>query len=239
MKIRGNRECKACGTRWAYYDTGSVACPQCGSMRSVGIDDRKEHTASVSDLDLSPIRQQIDDLPVRDLAKEGANVCREYVREAGFIDAGTLLPLGDTYLAASELLVVGDTLGRAMQIEDDEEYYLLSLLRGADQDERPERSEVPASLRAARGLAYATAVDDYRHDLRRYLDERPDELARSRLTTIGEHQKRIEALDGDVALASAEALVSATRAVGRYLVADDETALAEVDEHLDRLDPES
>jgi DNA-directed RNA polymerase subunit RPC12/RpoP len=31
MKIRGERECTDCGTRWSYYDTASVECPQCGS----------------------------------------------------------------------------------------------------------------------------------------------------------------------------------------------------------------
>jgi uncharacterized Zn finger protein (UPF0148 family) len=239
MKIRGDRECKACGTRWSYYDTGSVTCPQCGSLKSVGVDDRKEHTASATEFDLTPVRRQSDDLPLRELADEAASHTREYVREAGFIDAGTLSPLGDTYLAARELLAASQVLSRSMQITDDEEYYLLTLLRGADQGERPHRDDVPESLRAARGLAYATAVGEYCQEVRTYLDDNPDGEARRHVTTLGEHRKRIDALDGDVSLSTSEALVRATRAIGRYIIEGDETALAEASQHFARLDPDT
>jgi uncharacterized Zn finger protein (UPF0148 family) len=237
MKIRGDRECKDCGTRWSYYDTGSVTCPQCGSLRSVGVDDRKQHTASASTLDLTPIRQEIDDVPLTELADRAASACQEYVRTAGFIDAGTLLELDDTYLAATELLYVARTLDQSLRPGDEADVYLLSLLRGADLGERPSTDEVPSSMRHARGLAYASAVEDYRRDVRAYLDENPDELARDQLATIADHQKRIEALDGDVALATSEGLVRAIRALGRYLTEDDESALAAVQEHLRVLDP--
>jgi hypothetical protein len=129
-------------------------------------------------------------------------------------------------------------VGQAMQITDEEEYYLLTLLRGADQDARPDRDDVPESLRAARGLAVAAAVDDYCHDLRTYLDDDPDDAARHRVTTLGEHRKRIEALDGDVTLSTSETLVRAARAIGRSIIDDDETALTEADQYLEGLDPD-
>ncbi|WP_424018497.1 DUF7117 family protein [Halorientalis pallida] len=237
MKIRGDRECKSCGTRWSYYDTGSVECPQCGSLRSVGVDDRKEHTASAVSLDLTDVRDRIDDAPLPELATDAAERCREYVRQQGFIDAGELRPLGDTYLAALELAHAALELDRSMRIADDEEYYVLELLRGADHGERPGPSTVPESMRAARGLAYASAVADYHDELRTYLEDNPDELARDLLSSLSEHRKRVDALDGDVSLADSEALIGAAQAVGHYLAEDDEGALAQARHHLDTLDP--
>jgi uncharacterized Zn finger protein (UPF0148 family) len=237
MKVRGDRECKSCGTRWSYYDTGSVACPECGSIRSVGVDDRKEHTASSVALDLTDVRDRIDDAPLPELATDAAEVCRAYVRQQGFIDAGELHTLDDTYLAALELAHAAVELDRSMRIEDAEEYYVLELLRGADQGERPGPSTVPGSMRAPRGLAYASAVADYRDELRTYLEDNPDTLARDLLSSLSEHRKRAEALDGDVSLADSEALIGAAQAVGHYLAEGDEGALAQARHHLDNLDP--
>ncbi|MFB6084629.1 MAG: TFIIB-type zinc ribbon-containing protein [Halorientalis sp.] len=238
MKIRGDRECQSCGTRWSYYDTGSVECPQCGSLRSVGVDDRTEHTASAVTLDLTEVRDRIDDDPLSDLATDAAERCREYVRQQGFIDAGDLRALDDTYLAALELVHAAAELDHSMRVDDDEEYYVLDLLRGADRGERPGPSAVPASMRAARGLAYARAVGDYHDDLRTYLDGDHDELARDLLGSLAEHRKRVEALDGDVSLADSEALIGAAQAVGHYLAEGDENALAQARHHLDNLDPD-
>lgn len=237
MKIRGDRECTECGHRWSYYDTGSVECPDCGSLKSVGVDDRKEHTASPVTLDLTAVRDRIDDDPLQDILKNAADVCRSYVRKQGFIDAGDLRPLGDTYLAAVELVHAATAVGRQMRTSDDEAYYVLDLLRGADDGERPGPSIVPNSMRDARGLAYATAVGEYSTDLRTYLDDNPDETARGVLSSIREHRKRVDALDGDVSLADAEALVGAAQALGYYLTEGDEVALAQADHHLDTLDP--
>ncbi|QPV62549.1 TFIIB-type zinc ribbon-containing protein [Halosimplex litoreum] len=233
MKIRGERECRACGTRWSYYETGSVVCPDCGSIRSVGLDDPTEHTAGNARLDLTEIRALLDDQPLADVAEAAAERCREYVRQCGFVSGGELRPLDDTYLGAAELRLAGEEVARAMHLTDDEEYYFLDLLRGADAGERPPADEVPESMRAVRGLAYARAVDAYRSDLRRYLEDNPDATVRSLLTTLRDHQKRIEALDGDVSARTAGELVYVVRAVGRALADDDETALAEAQRRLD------
>jgi len=236
MKIRGERECTECGERWSYYDSGSVACPSCGSLRSVGVDERREHTAAAVSLDLSPVRHLVDDEPLAAVAEEAEASCREYVRKSGFVHGGNLQPLDDTYLAAAELRAVAAEISRAMRVSDEEEYYFLTLLRGADQGERPDFADVPDSLRGPRGLAYAQSVDAYRADVRRYLDQTPDELARRLLGTLGEHQKRVEALDGDVAPRSVEHLVRVARDIGRAFIEDDESALAEAQGRLDGLE---
>ena len=237
MKIRGDRECKACGTRWSYYDTGSVACPECGSLQSVGVDDRKEHTSAPITLDLSPIRSRIDDDPLGELADEAASVCGEYTRRQGFIDAGDLQPLDDTYLAAMELRHVARLLDQSLRADSDEEYYLLSLLRGADGGERPPPENVPESVRTARGLAHAQAVEDYCGDVRTYLDGDPGSSVADLLSLVAEHRKRVQALDGDVPASDAESLVRATKAIGRAAIGDDEGALAEARNRLDALGP--
>jgi predicted RNA-binding Zn-ribbon protein involved in translation (DUF1610 family) len=237
MKVRGTRECQSCGERWSYYETGSVECPNCGSMRSVGVeDDRRLHTASTATLDLTPARNALEaGQSLRQVAERAVEETRPFTRQHGFVDGGDLLPLDDTYLAAMELQVVADAVGRATRVTDDEEFYFLSLLRGADHGERPSVEEVPDSLRDSRGLAYANAVDVYRSDLRAYLDAEPDPLAREPLGPLGEHLKRIQALQGDVPAAESEQLVGAARDIGRYLTEDDEGALADARDRLDRL----
>jgi uncharacterized Zn finger protein (UPF0148 family) len=236
MKVRGTRECQSCGTRWSYYETGSVECPGCGSMRSVGVDDERTlHTASPATLDLSSVRNAVDEQPLREVAERAVEETREFTRGYGFVDGGRLQPLTDTYLAATELLAVADAVARTARLSDDEEFYFLSLLRGADLDDRPAVERVPESMRASRGLAYANAVEAYRSDVRAYLDEHPDDAAGATLGRLRTHVKRALALDGDVPLAESETLVRAARDVGRAIIEDDETALVEAGSRLDGL----
>lgn len=238
MEIRGDRECKECGTRWSYYETGSVACPECGSPVSVGVDDRKLHTAGPATLDLAAVRGRIDEVPLREVASDAAPECREYLRRRGFIDAGELCPLDDRYLLASELRFVADEVGRAMTTTDEERLYFLTLLRGTEQGERPPRGEVPESMRAARGLAYARAVGDYREDLRTYLGDDPDPTARNLVVRLRERVKRVNALDGDVPLPAADGLVRAARAIGDALAEENEDGLLRAEQRLDALGPD-
>ena len=235
MKIRGQRECKECGARWSYYDTGEAACPECGSLHSVGVDEERSlHTATAATLDLTPIRTGIDEEPTRRLAERAADRCREFTRGYGFIDAGVLQPLDDTYLAALELRHVAGELARRMEVTDDEELYFTQLLR-ADEGERPVVDEVPPSLAPMRGLAYANAVREYRSDLRTYLEEQPDPAAGGVIERLSHHVKRVRALDGDVPPREAEALVAVARDVGRYLAEGEESALAEAENRLGNL----
>lgn len=236
MKIRGQRECKDCGTRWAYYETGSVECPSCGSLRSVGVeDDRTLHTATPRSLDLTPARDELEEgTPLRQVAESAADIAREFTRGYGFIDAGALQPLSDRYLAAMELRHVGSELSRHRAVDEPEEYYLLSLLQG-DVSERPGPDAVPDSLRAARGLAYATAIEAYRADLRQYLEEHPDPNVTDVLGPLDTHIKRVQALDGAVPPEDAEVLVVAARELWRYLTEDDEAALVNAQDRLRRL----
>jgi len=238
MEIRGKRECKECGTRWSYYETGTVSCPGCGSVKSVGIDEeRKRHTASPATLNLTAVRNMIDEESREDVAAAAIEDCREFIRKHGFIKEGELQDLGDVYLAAHELRGVADVFARSFDPTEDEELYYLSLLRGADHGERPDPESVPASIREARGLGYADAVDEYRTDLKTYLDDqsRPDHEALATLQSITEHVKRVRALQGDVDPKTAERLMKAARALGEYVRWDDEDALVRCRERLDRL----
>lgn len=228
MEIRGERECRDCGARWSYYETGAVTCPECGSVRSRGIGDRNRHTDAAVDLDLTDARSAAD----RSLEAAGevaVDACREYLRQRGFVHGGDLRPLDDTYLAAEELLHAATLLGARMTVSEAEERYLLTLLRGADVGERPGAEAVPESIRAARGLGSATAVRDYRDEVRTWLE---DGASDGVLETLGDHVTRIKALDGEVDPAEADRLVAAARAYGAYCRGDDEalaTARAELD----------
>jgi uncharacterized Zn finger protein (UPF0148 family) len=238
MEIRGERECKDCGTRWSYYESGSVACPNCESIRSVGVDEeRKRHTAGTATLDLTAVRNKIDAAPEDEVADAATEACREYVRRHGFIDAGELQPLDDVYLAAHELKHVADVMGRSYDPTADEELYYLSLLRGADRGDRPAPEDVPDPIREARGLAYTDAVQAYRRELGTWIDDQDDPMPAvgGALASLGDHVKRIRALQGDVSPEMAELLVKAARNVGEAARWDDEDALARCRDRLKRL----
>jgi uncharacterized Zn finger protein (UPF0148 family) len=235
MKIRGQRECKECGARWSYYDTGEVACPECGSLHSVGVEEERSlHTATAVTLDLAPVRNAVDDEPVGRVAERAVDRCREFTRGYGFVEAGELRPLDDTYLAAMELRHVAGELARRLNVAADEEWYFTELLR-ADEGYRPDPESVPESLRAMRGLAYANAVREYRSDLRTYLEEHPDPAASAVIERLVGRVKRVRALDGDVPARDAETLVSVARDICRYFGEGDECALAEAENRLDGL----
>ncbi len=236
MKIRGRRECKECETVWSYYDTGDISCPACGSLYSVGTDHEAAlHTATASTLDLTPVRDSIDSDPIDRLAEQASDRAHQFIRGYGFIDAGKLQPLDETYLAAIELRHVAEEIQRRMNLTEDEEWYFTRLLR-ADAGERPDLQAVPNSLYAMRGLAYSDASEAYRSDLRTYLEEYPDAAADTPLERLSSHIRRIQALDGDVTPEESEALVSATRALGRYLIDADEVQLTILSERLDSLE---
>lgn len=235
MKIRGDRECTDCGAQWSYYETGSINCPECGSIRSVGIDERKEHTANPATLDLDEARAKVEAGPLTAVAEAAAEATSEYLRQRGFIKGGEILPLDATFVAAVELRYLARHLARSMRVADDEELYLLSLLRGAEAGERPPSSEVPESLRGPRGLAATAIVDHYRRDLNRHLEDNPDADARVVVGTLVDHKKRIEALDGDVPVETAETVVQTVTDLSHYMAHDDETALATARERIDSL----
>ena len=237
MKIRGERECTECGTRWSYYETGNVGCPACGSLRSVGLDDRTEHTDLSVEFDLTPVRNDIDDVSTDELADRARDHAKEYIRRRGFINAGDLGELDDRYLAATELRHVADAVGRELHLEEREELYFLSLLRGADAGERPPVDEVPPTLQGARGLAYANAVREYRRDVRNWTEGRELTGAeRGALETLADHVKRIRMLDGDVDPRTAERLIEATRDLANGLRGD-ELAFAQAQNRLEELEP--
>jgi uncharacterized Zn finger protein (UPF0148 family) len=244
MKIRGERECKNCGARWSYYDTGEAACPDCGSLRSVAVEDeRRRHTDSPAEIDLTAHRTAIGEgAEITDVADDVEEDCRAYLRKRGFLRGGELQPLDDTFLTVQELRAAIADYRRASRLGadraadgDDAERYLLDLLQGADRGERPEPGEVPNALAPARGLAYATAVEAYREDVATYLDDHPDEDGRRLMGRIRDQEKRLSALGGDMSPGTVESLVRACRDLGRYLN-DEEGALATAQQRLEELD---
>jgi hypothetical protein len=225
MDIRGKRRCTACGARWSYYETGEIACPECGSLKSVGIDDRQTHTAGTTDLDLTGVIANIETATTRELAEGAAEATASYIRTVGFIDAGSLEPLSERYVGACELRRVSTTVSRLLEPGPDEELYFLSLLRGVADGDRPPTTEVPDSFHPERGLAATAAVDAYLTDLRQYYEtrEQPVDQVLSWVTT---QRKRIDALDGDIEPTEADRLVHTVQDLGTYLRTGDETALA-------------
>ena len=238
MRIRGERECKNCGTQWSYYETGSVDCPNCGSLQSVGRDERTQHTASAATLDLTEARNLLgsEAAATRTAAERAAETCREFVRGQGFIHAGDLATLDEIAVGARELRQVATEVARGLRTDDDEERYFLDLLGGVEDGERPPPEAVPDSLRAARGRAVTGVVDAYRRDATTYLDDHPDSEARAALATLGEHTKRVDALDGDVPPAHADRLLAVARDIGTYLRENDENALTAARDRLSRFD---
>lgn len=219
MEIRGQRECRACGERWSYYDTGSVTCPACGSMRSVGVDERTRHTDGSVELDLSTAQAAAAEDDLSAATETAGSACAEYLRVRGFVDAGRLRPLDEVFVAAAELRRAASAYDRQLTPDDDERAYLLTLLQGAPEGDRPDPSAVPSTMRPARGLGIATAVDAYMRDLSTWRLDREDQPGLNTLLgRLRDHVRRLEALDGDVDPKSADRLLRAAQAVGRYAV---------------------
>ena len=237
MRIRGNRRCEDCGREWSYFDTGRVACPDCGSLRSVGIGDREQHTDSAVELDLSEYRSELnDDFDLGAVTDELKTALRDYIRQRGFVSGGALEPVDDTVLAAAELLHAVDVLDRRRGTPDDPvQLYLLDLLRGADAGDRPAPESVPDSMTDARGLAYAEVLDRFCTDLGTWLDDHPDPAAGRVRETLDTHVRRVQAVYGDVPPEEAEIIVRAAREIVTSLTTDDEAALARARERLSGL----
>ena len=236
MKIRGTRECQSCERRWSYYETGSVACPNCGAMRSVGVDEaRRTHTDSPAELELEPVRRTLANEPLDHVVDELKERLRSYTRKRGFINGGELQPLDDRYLAARELLHAADLAARGHGSDEAAELYVLQLLGGAEAGEWPPETALPASLEAARGMAVVDAVEAYRADLRTWLDDNPDSEAAKALGSLRDQLKRADALQGEIPVDTADELVAAAREIGDYLRSGDSEALASARDRLGRL----
>lgn len=220
MELPDIRQCVECGEQWSYAETGSVACPACGSIQSVSAGDHVLHTDEAAELDLGEAHAAVDDRPLRAVASLAIDATRTYTTSRGFISRGDLLPLDDEFVAAAELRHAAGAIRRRLSVPDAEELYFLELLDDAPDGERP--TDVPDGLRPARGLAIADAVGAYRADVSRWLDEYPDPEARRLLGAIRDHGRRIEALDGDVPMDEASAVLDATRSLGVTLRGEDD-----------------
>ncbi|ESS02599.1 MAG: hypothetical protein A07HR67_02932 [uncultured archaeon A07HR67] len=174
MNVRGERECRDCGNRWSYYETGAIECPQCESLRSVGVTERATHTDTPVTLELNAHRTRFGEARGT-LPSEGVDELkrdlRRYVHKRGFINGGELRRLDSTYLAARELIEAVDVYDRLRDPTEFDQEYLLALLAGADEGDRPETTAVPDDMWEARGMAAARAVGEFREDALTFLDE--------------------------------------------------------------------
>lgn len=218
MEVRGTRRCQDCDTQWSYFETGSVACPSCGSLHSVGVDARALHTDGHVSLDLSRARELAGSGDIEAAADAVGEPTGDYIRARGFIDAGDLRRLDDVLLGAYELREIGRYLSRTIDSDDAVEYYFLTLLETVPDGERPDPTAVPEAVRGPHGLAVAAAVDAYLTDFTQWvesIDDRPEELSRV-LGQLRDHRRRLEALDGTLPPTDVERLVTATRALATY-----------------------
>lgn len=236
MKIRGTRQCRSCETQWSYYETGSIDCPNCGSVRSVGLDEtRQQHTDRPVDIDLEPLRNRLATEPLDSVVDDLKTTLRTYTRNRGFIIGGELCDLDGPYLAARELLHVADLVARRHDPPEAEELYMLGLLKGIPDTEWPPGDELPESLNPARGMAVVESVDVYRSELRTWLADHPDAEASKTLGTLRDQLKRAEALQGEIDPDTAVEMVTATREISRYLRTEDSDALVSARDRLKRL----
>ena len=238
MKIRGTRQCNSCDTKWSYYDTGSVACPACGSIRSVGVDEeRKQHTDTPVTLEVDSIKQQLaaDSTSINDVAPELLRTLRSYTRKRGFIRGGTLRELDEQYLGTHELIHATDICTRSHRTTELDELYVLELFTAVSEGSRITHTDVPQRLHPARGAGYTDAVSAYRRDLDIYLESTPDADAKDAVTRLQTHLKRADALEGDIPLETAETLVMFAHEIAAYLLDADSDALASARNRLDRL----
>lgn len=174
MNVRGERECRDCGNRWSYYETGAIECPRCESLRSVGVTERATHTDTPVELELNTHRTRFSETR-ETLPSEGVDELkrdlRRYVHKRGFINGGELRRLDSTYLAARELIEAVDVYDRLRDPTEFDREYLLALLAGADEGDRPETAAVPDTMWGARGMAAARAVGEFREDALTFLHE--------------------------------------------------------------------
>ena len=231
MRVRGRRRCTDCETEWSYFDTGEIACPNCGGLRSIGVDpERSLHTDTPVDLDLADARGMVGERPLSEVAATAADAAREYVVRRGFIVGGDLKPLDELFLRAAELREVGTALRQRLDPSAEAEQYFLALL-----DREADPGAVPPSLAQAHGLAIVSAVGGYATDLRKWLDEYPDPAGSDCLDRLRSHVRRANALDGDIPPEEADRLISAARGLGDYLRSGEPEPLDTANQALNRL----
>ncbi|MFB6085898.1 MAG: TFIIB-type zinc ribbon-containing protein [Halodesulfurarchaeum sp.] len=221
MEVRGDRECKNCGTRWSYYETGSPACPECGSLQSVGIGERRLHTDRPAELDLAAAIEALADDRHREAGEAAEETAREYVRRRGFVDAGDLRTLEETFLAAWEIRHVAQRLRLVTPslIADDaiDLRYVRTLFEAAAAGDRPAAADVPETMAGPRGLAIADAVDSYHDAVKHWVEDTDADVSVGGLLgRLDSHVCRVNALDGAVEPREAEKLLDAARALGDY-----------------------
>lgn len=242
MEVRGERECKECGTRWSYYETGSPACPSCGSLYSVGRGERALHTDRPVELDLTKALEAFEEDPA-DAGRIAEKRAGTYLRKRGFLSGGSLRPLTETYLAAWEVREVARELRRGGGLRPEtglDLSYIRTLFEDANRGQRPGPAAVPDSMRQTHGLAIEAAISDYLADLDAWVDaNEPGVDLRGARYRLDNHRRRLRALDGAIPPEQAEGLVIAARSIGAALAEDRIASVEAAIETLDGLEPDA
>lgn len=222
MRIRGERECVDCGTRWSYYETGSITCPDCSSLQSVACDDPTQHTTTEAELDLTDVRADIETASLADLAAETADRCRAHVRQLGFIHGGEPRAPTNREFVAAELAQVARQIKLGTGDGPAVESHFLELLRGVEAGTRPDPGAVPKACWAPRAAGYATVLRSFRRELASWSrDHETGSTARRALERFDTHVTRLDQLAGPVPPGSVEPLVAASRSLATGLAGEE------------------
>lgn len=180
-------------------------------------------------------RKTVDGVPTPAQQRQIRSACNEYLRNYGFISEGSLLPLEVTYVSVMELKYLTHELSNLSSPTQEIIDYWFSLLK-ADLGARPSPDDVPRTCWAPRGLAVARVVSEYRRAIQRLSYGSNPSMFSETLERLGDHTRRVEALDGELSPSDTEQLVVIIRALGQYRISDSESALSEAVTRLDQLD---
>ncbi|MFB6186034.1 MAG: hypothetical protein ABEI86_04100 [Halobacteriaceae archaeon] len=237
MEIKGYRECRECGHQWSYYETGNIQCPECGSIKSTGIDERRLHTNTPVEIDITSIQSLVSNDEFRQAGQLAAEEARNYTIRRGFIQEGELIQCDDRIFSCHELRNLGNYINRTTSITDETEYYFIETIQAVKNKGRPDQQAIPMKLRSIRGLAYARTAKDYLNAVMtwvEYTDQQPP--SRGVFERTKENIKRVEALDGDISVRDSERIYEIVTNLYSYCTTGEVSTYEQIEEYLSNLE---
>ncbi|MFB6253304.1 MAG: hypothetical protein ABEI06_01680 [Halobacteriaceae archaeon] len=237
MEIKGYRECRECGHQWSYYETGNVQCPECGSIKSTGLDERTLHTNNPVEIDITSIQSLVSNDEFRQAGQRAAKEARNYTIKRGFIHKGDLIRCDERIFSCHELRNLGNYINRTASITEETEYYFIETIQAVKNSGRPDQQAIPKNLRSIRGLAYARAAKDYLNDVTTWIEYADHELPSGGvLERTKENIKRVEALDGDISIGDSERIYEIVANLYSYCTTGEISTYEQIEEYLSNLE---